>query len=110
MEEKKKKIYISGKITGEVPYKCRYKFGYAATKFRLKGYSVINPQDLFTNMEQCGFEYEDLMKMCFAALELCDSVYMLRDWNDSPGARREHEYALKNGKEVIYEVAENVKV
>ena len=105
-----KKIYIAGKITGELPFDCGHKFGYAATKLKGQGNAVFNPYYTLNPMTTSGFNYEDLMKMCFRAIEVCDAVYMLKDWHDSPGARREHEYALKIGKEVIYEIAENVKV
>jgi hypothetical protein len=100
------KIYIAGKITGELPYHYRHKFGYAATKLRAEGYKVINPVELNGELSQFGFDYEDMMRICFAAIDTCDAVYMLSDWSESPGARREHEYAINSGKEIIYQ---NVK-
>lgn len=36
-------------------------------------------------------------------LRRCDAIYMLRDWDDSVGARAEHEMALKLGLEIIYQ-------
>lgn len=100
------KIYVSGRITGERPFECAYKFGYSSNKLRQEGHKVINPYKMLEPMAEVGFEYEDLMQMCFRSIDICDAVYMQRDWHDSPGARREHEYALKLGKKVIYEVAE----
>jgi hypothetical protein len=97
------KIYVAGKITGEDREKCIYKFGYASSTLRKQGHKVINPKELLKSMESQNFDYEDFMVMCFAAIDLCDAVYMLEDWPESPGARREHEYALNKGKQVIYQ-------
>lgn len=102
------KIYIAGKITGELPYYYWHKFGYAATKLRADGHQVINPVELNDPLEKGGFAYEDMMKICFAAIDVCEAVYMLKDWHESPGAKREHEYAINSGKKIIYQNAEKV--
>lgn len=96
------KIYVAGKVSGLDRDKTRYKFGYAATKLREQGHAVINPFAMLEDLRR-DFEYEDEMAICFAALDVCDAVYMLEDWPESPGARREHEYALNKGKQVIYQ-------
>ena len=101
------KIYVAGKITGEDREKCIYKFGYAASNLRKQGHQVINPRELLKTMAEQDFSYEDLMAVCFTALSVCDAIYMLEDWHNSPGARREHEYALNKGKQIIYQ---NVKI
>ena len=49
-----------------------------------------------------GFDYEDYTKICFAMIDVCDAVYMLDNWQDSPGAMREHEYARHTGKAIMY--------
>lgn len=103
-----KKVYIAGKVTGEMPIPVQHKFGYAGTKLREMGYKVINPVVLLQSMKNAGFDYKDLMTVCFAAISVCDAVYMLDDWSESPGARAEHEYALKHGKEIIYQSAERM--
>lgn len=102
------KIYIAGKVTGEMPIPVQYKFGYASTKLKEQGHKVINPVALLRPMIVDGFDYEDLMTMCFAAISVCDAVYMLEDWHDSPRAKREHEYALNAGKKIIYQTAERM--
>lgn len=97
------KIYIAGKVTGELPYKYRHKFGYTATKLRAEGHSVINPVEINDPLDKGDFDYEDRMVLCFAAIAICDAVYMLEDWHNSPGAKREHEYAVNAGKKIIYQ-------
>ena len=100
------KIYIAGKVTGEKPFHYMHKFGYAATKLREQGHSVINPLEINEPLNIGDFTYEDKMALCFAAIDICDAVYMLDDWPYSPGARREHEYALNAGKKIIYQNVE----
>ena len=45
-------------------------------------------------------EYEDYMHIDFAMIDVADMVYFLNDWQDSPGAIREHEYAAKHDKPI----------
>lgn len=97
------KIYVAGKIGGLLPYSVFAKFGYATTKLKKEGHNVISPVELCECLKRGKFDYEDYMHLCFAAIDVCDAVYMLPDWEHSPGASREHEYALQLGKEIIYE-------
>ena len=90
------KIYIAGKITGEENY--RQKFKAAQDELEARGYRAMNPAIL-----PPGFDYEDYMRICFAMIDVCDAVYMLDNWRDSPGAMREHEYASRAGKDIVYE-------
>lgn len=34
------------------------------------------------------------MRVCFAAIDICDAIYMLSNWADSKGAAAERAYAL----------------
>lgn len=97
------KIYIAGRITGLKTYEYRLKFGYRAAKLKEDGHKVINPVHIGEYLLSEGFDYEDVMKHCFSSIDVCDAVYMLKDWKDSPGATREHDYAKIIGKEIIYE-------
>lgn len=101
------KIYVAGKVTGEDRDKCRYKFGYNSARLREQGHKVINPFALFEDMRK-GFDKEDEMTICFAAISVCDAVYMLTDWHESEGAKMEHEFALNHGKKIIYQAAEGL--
>lgn len=104
----RKKVYVAGKVTGEDSYKCRSKFGYHASRLRAQGHKVINPFALFEDMRG-DFDKEDEMTICFAAIAVCDAVYMLADWHESEGAKAEHKFALDHGKEIIYQTAERVR-
>ena len=91
----RKKVYIAGKITGLKDY--QNKFWVAKMILERQGHLVMNPAVL-----HAGFDYEDYMRICFAMIEACDAVYMLDNWQDSPGAMREHAYAGATGKGIIY--------
>ena len=101
------KVYVSGKVTGEDRDKTRDKFGYAATRLRENGHAVVNPFAMLEDLRR-KFDREDEMTICFAALMVCDAIYMLKDWSDSPGARAEHEYAVNHGMKIIYQSAEAI--
>lgn len=90
-------VYVSGKITGDPDYVK--KFADAELTLRAKGYDVINPCDLC----YLFLSYEQFMHVDFALIDVCDAIYLLKDWTGSSGARREKEYAAKQGKKVLYE-------
>lgn len=90
------KIYLSGKITGDSNY--RQKFNAMAEELLSYGYVVFNPAIL-----PDGFEYEDYMDLDLLILSRCDAVFLLRDWKNSPGAKREVEEAKRLGLQILTE-------
>lgn len=90
------KIYIAGKITGLEDYKERFKA--AQGYLEAIGHTVMNPAVL-----EGEFEHHEFMHICFAMIDVCDSVYFLNNWEDSKGAKLEHSYAIKNDKWIKYQ-------
>lgn len=103
----KKKIFISGKITGERIWGCYMKFLTAKNKI-----AYIDMTTAFENIIiplsiegiHFGISHEDAMRICFDALKDCTHIYMLKDWKDSEGAKMEYEFAKESGIEIIYEI------
>lgn len=91
-----RKIYIAGKITGLKEYKK--KFLETEKRLTAEGNAVMNPSVL-----PPGFEHEEYMKICLAMIDACDTLFFLRDWRESKGARMEHAYASACGKKIIFE-------
>ncbi len=94
--ENKKKIYLSGKISGDPNFK--EKFAQKEKELTEMGYHVFNPAthpDMFT--------WEQFMELDLKALGHCDAIYLLDDWKDSRGAKIEYDEAVKLGKEVLFE-------
>ena len=92
----KKKIYLSGKISGDPDFK--EKFAQKERELTQQGYHVFNPAvhpDMFT--------WEQFMELDLMALANCDSIYLLNDWKDSRGAKMEYDQAVKLGKEILFE-------
>lgn len=102
----KKKIYISGAITGTDDYKER--FHQAECYLTRKGYEVINPTKLDLILPE-NTQYEEYMHACMALIELADAVYMLDGWQDSKEANREYGKACGLGMKLIFERKKKVK-
>lgn len=93
------KIFISGQITGIENYWER--FNEAEERLTSSGHLVLNPANL-----PVGFDGSDYMLIAYAMIEVCDAVLMLEGWNNSQGARTEHEKAIKTQKTIIYSTPE----
>lgn len=93
------KIYIAGKITGDSDYKS--KFDEAQRILEERGYEVENPATL---PERPDWEYEDYMKECYRMQQTCSATYLLPDWVDSKGAKREEIQAQKLKHEIYYSI------
>ena len=97
------KIYVSGKMTGLSKRQILKKFNKAESLLTKKGFSVMNPAVAYYMKNIKDFSYDDWLKIDFAMLDACDAIYMLNNYEDSLGAQKELDYAIKNKKAVIYE-------
>ena len=88
------KIYISGPINGTDDYMQR--FAKATEKLVNEGFIPINPAAV-NSMLPKETTYEEYMSMSLTMLDICEGIYMLKDWEDSKGANREYGYALAKG-------------
>lgn len=118
---KQKLIYISGKMGEKVLSEATVKkFEVAQEKLVGEGWAVINPaSQVFQHGAQKHVKIESkkwkelefgefdwyawLLLWDMHSLALCDAIYMLKDWKDSPGATAEYYYAKACGKEIIFE-------
>ncbi len=96
------RIYVSGKITGLEKEDYLSHFEKAETHLKRLGYSVINPAKV-NSMLPDDTEYEEYMRMCETEMSLCEAIYMLDNWRDSPGANRELQYAFAHNMTVYFE-------
>ena len=93
-------IYISGKITGTTDYLKR--FEKAEKQFTDNNIAVINPALFCSKILNKDHDY--YMKICMSLLSFCDTIYMLKGWSDSVGAKMEHKQAIKDDLKILYEV------
>ena len=96
---KRKKIYISGGITGVADHEKV--FAEAEKSLSRLGFAPISPEKFSFD----GFTYQDYIAVDLAILSRCDGVYMLTGWTNSKGARLEHNYAEAIGVPVYYSIA-----
>lgn len=120
---KQKLIYISGKMGEKVLSEATVKkFEVAQEKLVNEGWAVINPASpVFQRDAQKHVEIESkkwqqlehgefdwyawLLLWDMHSLALCDAIYLLKDWTQSPGATAEYYYAKACKKEIVFEAA-----
>jgi hypothetical protein len=66
------------------------------------GYAVICPHKNTALLDGL-LEYEQFMAGDFEFIRRSDIVVMMRGWEKSPGATREHALAQQLGKKIVYE-------
>jgi hypothetical protein len=94
-------IYISGTITKIGMMKAMAIFNSTELKLKEQGYEVVNP--CLTNSTLPKLDHDGYMVVSMAMLSLCNTIYMLKGWEDSDGAKEELQYALEHGYDVILE-------
>jgi len=93
------KVYISGAITNKPDYKRD--FARAARVIVSAGCEAVNPAEVNIN----GGSWLDYMRQDIKLLADCNGVYMLEGWEQSQGARVEHQLAQGLGLKIYYEGA-----
>lgn len=93
------KIYISGAIRNNPNYQDD--FLKAEQWLLLKDHTPINPARFITNFPK--LTEEEIMKIDYCLLEMCDGIFMLGGWQNSKGACAEISYAKSLGKKVLYQ-------
>lgn len=125
------RIYISGKISGDSDYKAKFKsaqyeieqarrscsqqshcsreqcifysrayiYGCTVKDIFPDHFEVVNP----TTFPVVNKPRWLAMMYCIMKLITCSYVFMLSDWRDSRGAKREHRWAKRLHKRIIYQ-------
>ena len=91
-------IYLAGKITGDSNYKEKFKR--YELYYGLQGYTVLNPAVLPESEE---LTWQDYMDICKVMLSKADTIAMLPDYKDSKGALQELQWAVEQGKNIIFQ-------
>lgn len=100
MNEKKKRVYISGGITNVPEYMCNFEM--AEESLSRDNYEVVNPAKVNSNLPK-SFTHDEYMKVCIAMLSTCDAIYMLKGFEESEGAMEELIYAHNNNMKIMIE-------
>lgn len=96
----KRRIYISGPITG---IKGAAKvFKQAEKELRLEGYETINPYEVNSSLPP-STTHAEYMKISFDLLDMCEYMYVLDGWQYSIGARMEVFKAMNENKKIRFQ-------
>lgn len=93
-------IYIAGPMNG-YPEMNFPSFHKAAKRLRDEGLKVINPAELNPDVNA---DWSDCMDVDIDAVFECDTIYMLKGWEKSKGARIEYRIAKNRKMEIYYEI------
>jgi hypothetical protein len=96
----KKKVYVSGKISGLDLDVARSHFENKEFELVALGHEVINPMKLVPYHPDLTLE--DYMIADIKALFSCHEMHMLPNWKESRGARIEHAIAIELSLNIIY--------
>lgn len=91
------KIYIAGPMTG-MPDLNFPAFHAAAKVLRAQGFTVVNPAELNLDPET---PWTQCMRLDIRELVTCDTIFLLRNWTMSRGARLEFHIASQLCMQVI---------
>ena len=102
----RKTIYIASKISGLEKEVYEREFELMAQSISLSyKCNVVNPVELCGTLSIVS-KWEDYMKHCLRTLLYCDAVYFWGDWQNSKGAKIEHDLAKALNIPVFYENSE----
>lgn len=90
-------IYIAGKMSGVKDFN-RPAFFEAEKRLTAYGCKVLNPAKIGELPE-----YELYLPINKAMLDGSDAIYLLDGWEDSPGARKELEYAKEKHLRIYHQ-------
>lgn len=99
-KRRRKKCYLSGKMTGLSFGTIDVNFSRAAYHVCRMGFIPVNP---FDNRRPRWMPYWGHLMLDILMLCACDAIFMQKNWKDSRGARIEFKVAEKMKKEIFFE-------
>lgn len=90
-------IYIAGKITGLDKETYSTNFNYVDKRLKELGFDTLNPVEIVNP----NVSYDEALDHCFSLIRESDAIYLMSNWTDSEGAKREYEYARGLGKIIL---------
>lgn len=95
----KKRVYISGAISGRLPEDVFEDFDRAEDKLESLGWEVVNP--LFNGLTE-AHSWAEHMRADLRMMLECDAIALIPGWSESRGARFEITVALELGMSIMY--------
>ncbi len=95
-------VYLSGPITGRDRDDFLNHFIKEEQLLKKNGFEVVNPA-AEGMLRPKSFTHENHMAVDMALLKQCNWIHMLKEWENSKGAREELFYALAHNYPVTFE-------
>lgn len=95
-------VYIAGQITGTDDYMERFKKAEEEVK-HMFNCVPINPTMVSATLLEAECDHEQFMEVTKSLLKCCDTIYLLKGWQNSAGAVSELKYALYNDYKILTE-------
>jgi hypothetical protein len=100
-------IYVAGAYTNN-PEVNMQKAEQASIQLIRNGFAVFTPHKNFYDYQKYeDVDYETYLQIDFEIISRCNAVYVLDNWNESPGTKREIEYCDSIGIPVLYQSVSN---
>lgn len=97
------RVYIAGPVTGVENYEDNFRR--EEKKLKAAGHTVFNPAEIGKRLEKTRpgekISHEQYMSYLLPYLLQADAVCLIEGWENSEGARLEHEVAKATGKTFI---------
>lgn len=94
------KIYIAGPIAGTDDYMLH--FAAAEERLQQEGHVVINPAKVLAGLPE-ETSHAEYMKLGLCMLDMCEGIFLMKNWNASEGATEEFMRAVNTGKVITFE-------
>lgn len=97
-------VYISGPISNDQDYMKKFTktaIDLVYGKYVESHSDIINPARVLNTLPVQKLQYDDLMKLCLDLLSMCDTICMMKGWQESKGACIEYQYAVDHNLTVI---------
>lgn len=94
------KIYVAGKVSDLERKDVLMKFELSKRTLLKNGHHPFIPCVL---PDYDDVAHDDYIHICYAIIDVCDAIYMQKDWQQSQGARMELQYAADWRKKIFYE-------
>ncbi len=106
------KIYVAGKMRGEEAFNFE-RFFYWAHVLKQDGHTVINPAQIDVEKFLKGWQWDDsqyteVLLEDLRLITTVDAIFLLKGWQDSPGAVAEVTFANALGKKIMEEPDEQI--
>lgn len=102
MRKKKKRVYISGPISGHDLNERREEFASLKNLLIIMDYEPVNPMENGLPADATTHQH---MRRDIELLMTCDMIYMMKGWTHSKGCMVELEVATSIGMPVLFEEA-----